>query len=94
MALPPLFAGAVQVITVCPVPAVAVTVAGMPGIVNGVAATVPLAAPSPTVFTAETRNVYAVAFVKPVTVYRTAWLPVDAVATVHDVPAFELYSTL
>ena len=41
---------------------------GVPGMVNGVPAAVALAVPAPTAFTAEIRNVYAVAFVRPVTV--------------------------
>ena len=41
---------------------------GVPGMVKGVPAAVVLAEPEPTAFTAEIRNVYAVAFVRPVTV--------------------------
>ena len=67
---------------------------GVPGIVNGVPAAVVLAAPAPTAFTADMRNVYPVEFVRPVTVYRTAWLPVEAIAVAHVDPAFALYSTL
>ena len=94
IALPPLLAGAVQLRTTCDVPAVVVTALGTPGIVYGVAVAVPLAVPAPTVFTAATRNEYKVAFVNPVTVYRTAWFPVVAVAVVQVVPASLLYSTL
>lgn len=72
MALPPLLAGAVQERTTCLVPAVAVIDAGIPGMVYGVAVDVALAVPLPTAFTADTRKLYKVAFVKPVTVYRTA----------------------
>ena len=72
IALPPLLVGAVQFTTTCAVPAVVVTVVGTPGIVYGVATVVALVIPVPTVFTAETRKVYAVAFVNPVTVYNTA----------------------
>ena len=66
--LPPLLAGAVHTNTTCDVPAVATTVAGIPGIVYGDADADALTAPSPAAFTAETRNEYAEAFVKPVTV--------------------------
>ena len=69
IAVPPFGAGAVKVTVACVFPRVAVPIVGAPGTMLG---TTPLealeAAPVPTAFVAWTVKVYAVPFVKPVTV--------------------------
>ena len=66
---PPLLAGGVKVIVACPFPAVAVPMVGAPGTVAGVIELLTLdAVLVPTPFVAVTVNVYAVPFVRPVTV--------------------------
>ena len=84
--LPPFELGAVQARSTLLPPAVAVRVAGASGVVNGVPVAVALTVPVPATLIALTRNEYVVALVKPVTVYDTAWLPVEVVTTVHVVP--------
>ncbi len=69
MADPPLLTGAVKVIVASPFPAVAVTLVGAPGVVAGVTellTTDAVLVPIP--FVAVTVKVYAVPFVRPVTV--------------------------
>jgi hypothetical protein len=66
---PPLLAGAVNVIVACPLPAVALTPVGVPGVVAGVTALLAVEdALVPFAFVAVTVNVYAVPFVRPVTI--------------------------
>ena len=84
---PPLLAGAVHVNETCVLPAVPATDVGAPGVVRGVTAddaveTVPV----PAVFVALTRNVYAVPFVKPVTV-ALAVVDVPSANVAHDTPS-------
>lgn len=66
---PPLSLGAVNETVACPFPAVAETAVGAAGIVLGVTAVLAVdAVPVPRLFIAATVNVYAVPFVRPVTV--------------------------
>ena len=69
--LPPSLAGAVQLTVAAPSPATAVTFVGTPGAVAGAAGVTAFegddAGPGPTAFVAVTVNVYAVPFVRPVT---------------------------
>jgi hypothetical protein len=70
MASPPSETGAVHVNDTCVLPRVGVTPVGAPGTVVGVAAAdADDAEPVPTVFVAVTVNVYAVPFVRPLTVH-------------------------
>ena len=83
IAEPPLLDGAVQVKATCALPAIPATDVGAPGTVRGV--TEPDAVetvPVPAAFVALTRNVYAVPFVKPVTV-ALAVVDVPSANTVH-----------
>jgi hypothetical protein len=67
---PPLFVGAVKLTLAEPFPRTPVTAVGAPGTVAGVtAADATDSAPLPTALVACTVNVYAVPFVKPVTVH-------------------------
>jgi hypothetical protein len=76
IAEPPLLAGAVQETEEVVSPAVAATPVGTPGGPTGVTEfDAADAGPTPTLFVAVTVNVYAVPFVRPVTVH-----DVDAVA--------------
>ena len=89
IAEPPLFTGALHVKATDALPAVPATEVGAPGTVRGVTAddaveTVPV----PAVFVALTRNVYAVPFVKPVTVAE-ADVDVPSANTVYVVPSVE-----
>jgi hypothetical protein len=69
MALPPLEAGAAQEIVACPLAAVADTLVGAPGTVNGVTALEAAeVGPLPAALAAVTVNVYDVPAVRPVTV--------------------------
>jgi hypothetical protein len=69
MALPPLEAGAAQEIVACPLAAVADTLVGAPGTVNGVTALEAAeVGPLPAALVAVTVNVYDVPAVRPVTV--------------------------
>ena len=77
IAEPPLLAGAVQVKATCALPAVPDTDVGAPGGAAGVTELEDAELPRPTALIAVTRNVYAVPFVKPVTV----------VEVVADVPS-------
>ena len=67
-AVPPLFAGAVNVTTAVPLPVVAVPIVGAPGTVAGTNAfDAAEAGPVPTAFVAFTVQVYVLPFVIPVT---------------------------
>ena len=79
---PPLLPGAVHVNETCVFPAVPATDDGAPGTVRGVTELDEAVAPVPTAFVALTRNVYAVPFVKPVTVAE-AVVDVPSANTVH-----------
>ena len=69
IAEPPLLTGAVKLTVAWPLPATALTPVGAPGTLLGTTELdVPDAAPVPTAFVAVTVKVYAVPFVKPVTV--------------------------
>jgi len=69
MALPPFDVGAVKDIVACAFPAVAVPIAGAPGVVEGVTLLEAAeAVPVPRALVAFTVKVYAVPFVSPVTV--------------------------
>ena len=86
---PPLLTGAVHVKETCVLPAVPATEVGAPGTVRGVTAddaveTVPV----PAALVALTRNVYAVPFVKPVTV-ADAVVDVPSANTVYVVPSVD-----
>ena len=76
MALPPVLAGALKVTLACALPAVATTFVGAPGTVAGVtlfeAADCAL---DPIALVATTRKVYAVPFVRPVTMCVVAVVP-------------------
>jgi hypothetical protein len=89
IAEPPSLAGGVKVTVACALPAVAVPMVGAPGTVAGVTLLdADDAGPVPTAFDANTVNVYAVPFARPVTVHGdVAQVPVcppDDVA-VYDV---------
>ena len=71
---------------------VAASPVGAPGTVRGVADVVVDAAPVPAALTAETRNVYAVPLVRPVTVADVT-VDVASLNVVHDVPPLDEYST-
>ena len=86
---PPLLTGAVHVKETCVLPAVPATLVGAPGTVRGVTAddaveTVPV----PAALDALTRNVYAVPFVKPVTVAEVD-VDVPSANTVYVEPSVE-----
>jgi hypothetical protein len=89
IALPP-FAGAVQDTTAEVSPATAPTPVGTPGTVEGVGMTefdAVESGPVPTGFVAETRNVYAVPLVSPVTVVVVAGgLPLNVVGSCAALP--------
>ena len=89
IAEPPLLEGAVHVNDTCVSPAVPDTVVGSPGTVRGVTAddaaeTIPV----PAALVALTRNVYAVPFVKPVTVAE-AEVEVPSANTVYVEPSVD-----
>jgi hypothetical protein len=89
IALPPLSAGAVQLTTTCVFPDTPVTAVGAPGVVNGVTAVDTTEyVPVPAAFTAAIRNVYAVPFVRPVTVH-DAVDETESVNVVQLEPLFE-----
>ena len=67
MDVPPSLAGVVQTNTACDVAEITDNPVGAPGVVNGVAVAGADEIPTPLPLTALTRNVYVVAFVKPVT---------------------------
>jgi hypothetical protein len=73
---PPSEAGAVKLIFACALPAVALTAVGAPGTVAAIAGVMLLdaadAGPVPTLLVAPTVQVYAVPFVRPVTVNELA----------------------
>jgi len=76
IALPPLLAGPVQLTDAWPLPAMAVTAVGAPGVPTGVTAEDGAeAALLPTLFVACTENVYAVPFVSPLTTTLVALAP-------------------
>ena len=90
---PPLLAGALHVNDTCVLPAVPATDVGAPGVVRGV--TEPDAVetvPVPAALVALTRNVYAVPFVKPVTVALAA-VDVPSANTVYVVPSVDNSTT-
>jgi hypothetical protein len=93
MALPPLLAGAVHVTNICPSPAV---ISGRPVIVGTVRGVddddVDEFALLPAAFFANTRNMYAVPFVRPVTVTEVAVEVVPLAHAVHVDPLFDEYS--
>ena len=90
----PLLAGAVHVRLACWLPAVPATLVGTPGAPYTVAdALVAEYALTPIAVRVATRNTYAVPAVRPVTAYVVDVDAVFDVATVHDVPLFEEYST-
>ena len=82
IAEPPLLDGALHVNDTCVLPAVPATDVGAPGTVRGVTELDEAVTPVPTAFVALTRNVYAVPFVKPVTVAE-AVVEVPSANTVH-----------
>ena len=65
---PPLDAGAVNDAVSCPLPGVTLRAVGAPAVVLGVAAVLPVAVPSPIVFTARICTLYEVPLLKPVMV--------------------------
>jgi hypothetical protein len=68
---PPLLVGAVNATDALPLPAVAVSIVGVPGTIANAGVTADDAldvVPVPTELVATTENVYAVPFVRPVTV--------------------------
>ena len=76
---PPSDDGALHVTVACPFPAVADTLVGVPGVVAGVTASEAAEALLvPVLLVAETVKVYAVPFVRPVTVVVSA--PLDQLA--------------
>ena len=86
---PPLLAGALHVNETCVLPAVPATEVGAPGVVRGVTAAETVdVVPVPAALDALTRNVYAVPFVKPVTV-ALAVVDVPSANTVYVVPSVE-----
>ena len=85
---PPLLDGAVHVNETCVLPAVPATDVGAPGTVRGVTELDDAVVPVPTAFVALTRNVYAVPFVKPVTVAE-AVVEVPSANTVYVVPSVD-----
>ena len=83
---PQLLAGAVHVKETCVLPAVPTTFVGAPGGAAGVTETDAVeTVPVPAALVALTRNVYAVPFVKPVTVVE-AVVDVPSANVVHVVP--------
>jgi hypothetical protein len=93
IALPPLSAGAVQLTTTCVFPDTPVTAVGAPGVVNGVTAVDTTEyVPVPAAFTAAIRNVYAVPFVRPVTVH-DAVDETESVNVAQVVPSLEYCTT-
>ena len=83
--LPPLLAGAVKLTVACPLPAVAVPIVGAPGTVLGVTGLdAAEAGLLPAAFVATTVKVYAVPFVRPVTVMGLD-VPIAAKPPVLDV---------
>ena len=86
---PPLLDGAVHVNETCVLPAVPATLVGAPGTVRGVTEDDAVdVAPVPAVLVALTRNVYAVPFVKPVTVAE-ADVDVPSANTVYVEPSVD-----
>ena len=86
---PPLLTGALHVNETCVLPAVPDTLVGVPGVVTGVTAAETVdVAPVPAVLDALTRNVYAVPFVKPVTVVE-AEVDVPSANTVYVEPSVD-----
>ena len=83
---PPLLAGALHVNETCVLPAVPATEVGALGTVRGVTDPDVAVAPVPIVFTALTRNVYAVPFTKPVTVALAA-VDVPSANVAHEIPS-------
>ena len=93
MALPPLLDGASQVTRICRSPAVSTVVPGRFGTVRGVDdEDVDEFALLPAAFFANTRNMYAVPFVSPVTVAEVAVEVVPLAHAVHVDPLFDEYS--
>ena len=85
---PPLLAGAVQVRATDALPAVPATEVGAPGGAAGVTELEDAEVPRPTALIAVTRNVYAVPFVKPVTLVE-AVVDVPSANIVQVVPYIE-----
>ena len=86
---PPLLTGALQVNETCVLPEVPATEVGALGTVRGVTAAETVdVAPVPAALVALTLNVYAVPFVKPVTVAE-AVVDVPSANTVYVVPSVE-----
>ena len=93
IAEPPLLDGAVHVNETCVLPAVPDTLVGVPGVVTGVTADDAVETdPVPAALDALTRNVYAVPFVKPVTVALSN-VDVPSANVVHVVPSVERWTT-
>ena len=88
--LPPLLVGAIQLTVAWPLPAVAVTPVGAPGRPFGVTALdADESGPVPFAVVADTLNVYAVPFVRPVTVVEVAGgLPVTVTGVCALVPMY------
>jgi hypothetical protein len=92
MAEPPFEVGAVNATRRKLLPGVTVTLIGALGVSSGVADASADHEPGPAVFAAATRNTYAVAFVRPVTVAVVAD-DVASVNVVKDPPLLALYCT-
>ena len=93
IALPPVPAGAVQLTATCALPVTPATAVGASGVVNGVTAVDTTEyVPVPEAFTAATRNVYAVPFVRPVTVH-DAVDETESVNVAQVVPSLEYCTT-
>ena len=88
IAEPPLLDGAVHVNETCVSPAVPDTLVGAPGAAAGVTELDDAEVPRPTALIAVTLNVYAVPFVKLVTVVAVV-VDVPSANTVHVVPFVE-----
>ena len=90
---PPSDAGAVNATCRKLLPGATVRSVGAPGVSSGVADASADHEPGPAVFTAATRNTYAMAFVRPVTVAVVAD-DVASVNVVKDPPLSALYCTM
>ena len=89
MGAPPLADGAVKLTVACPLAATADTPVGAPGTVAGVAAADGAeAGPVPDALVAVTVNVYAVPFVRPLTVQLVAPVVVHVLAPGTDVTVY------